>query len=117
MSKLIVVIDGECQFCQFSVRVLRKIISSDMIILAQHDADVSALENQFPSEFWSIDSIKLIQKNQVLIKSEAIAHLMREAKFLYQPLRIVFLLPKSLLDFVYDWVASNRYFWNKACSI
>jgi predicted DCC family thiol-disulfide oxidoreductase YuxK len=117
MSSFIVVIDGNCQFCQFSVRILRKIISSDLTILAQHDSGVAALEKQFPSEFWSMDSIKLIKEQKVLIKSEAIAHLMREAKFIYQPLRIVFLLPKSILDRGYDWVARNRYFWNKTCSI
>ena len=117
MSSFIVVIDGNCQFCQFSVRILRKIISSDLTILVQHDSGVAALEKQFPSEFWSIDSIKLIKEQKVLIKSEAIAHLMREAKFIYQPLRIFFLLPKSVLDRGYDWVARNRYFWNNTCSI
>jgi len=95
MSSFIVVIDGDCQFCQFSVRILRKIISSDLTILAQHDSGVAALEKQFPSEFWSMDSIKLIKEQRVLIKSEAIAHLMREAKFIYQPLRIFFYYPKA----------------------
>ena len=117
MSKLIVVIDGECQFCQFSSRLLRKIIAADMIFLNQNDLKVIELEKQFPSDNWAIESIKLLSDSRVFVKSEAIRLLMREARFVFQPLRIIFILPTTVLNWVYDWVASNRYFWNKACAI
>jgi|LauGreDrversion4_2_1035121.scaffolds.fasta_scaffold83922_2 predicted DCC family thiol-disulfide oxidoreductase YuxK len=117
MSKLIVVIDGECQFCQFSSRLLRKIIAADMIFLNQNDLKVIELEKQFPSDNWAIESIKLLSDSRVFVKSEAIRLLMREARFVFQPLRIIFILPTSVLNWAYDWVASNRYFWNKACAI
>jgi predicted DCC family thiol-disulfide oxidoreductase YuxK len=117
MSKLIVVIDGECQFCQFSSRLLRKIIAADMIFLNQNDLKVIELEKQFPSDNWAIESIKLLSDSRVFVKSEAIRLLMREARFVFQPLRIIFILPTTVLNWAYDWVASNRYFWNKACAI
>ena len=117
MSKLIVVIDGECQFCQFSSRLLRKIIAADMIFLNQNDLKVIELEKQFPSDNWAIESIKLLSDSRVFVKSEAIRLLMREARFVFQPLRIIFILPTKVLNWAYDWVASNRYFWNKACAI
>jgi predicted DCC family thiol-disulfide oxidoreductase YuxK len=117
MSKLIVVIDGECQFCQFSSRLLRKIIAADMIFLNQNDLQVIELEKQFPSDNWAIESIKLLSDSRVFVKSEAIRLLMREARFVFQPLRIIFILPTTVLNWAYDWVASNRYFWNKACAI
>lgn len=117
MSKLIVVIDGDCQFCQFSARLLRKMVRQDMTILFQSDPLVTGLEKEIPSSNWAIDSIKLVQGSQVYIKSEAIALIFRDIRFVYQPLRLIFILPKALLDRVYDWVATNRYFWNRACSI
>jgi predicted DCC family thiol-disulfide oxidoreductase YuxK len=117
MSKFIIVIDGECQFCQFSSRLLRKIIAADMIFLNQNDLKVIELEKQFPSDNWAIESIKLLSDSRVFVKSEAIRLLMREARFVFQPLRIIFILPTSVLNWAYDWVASNRYFWNKACAI
>ncbi len=117
MSKLIVVIDGECQFCQFSSRILRKIIASDMVFLNQNDPQVIELEKKFPSDNWAIESIKLLSDSEVFVKSVAIRLLMREARFVFQPLRIIFILPTKVLNWAYDWVASNRYFWNQACSI
>lgn len=117
MSKLIVVIDGECQFCQFSARVLRKMIARDICYLNQQDVRVAELAKQFPSDVWALESIKLLKGDQVFAKSEALAHLMGDAQIMYQPFRIIFFLPKRVLDRGYDWVARNRYFWNKNCSI
>ncbi len=88
-----------------------------MTILFQSDPQVNALEKEIPSSNWAIDSIKLVQGSQVYIKSEAISLIFRDIRFIYQPLRLIFILPKALLDRAYDWVATNRYFWNKACSI
>ena len=88
-----------------------------MIFLNQNDLQVIELEKQFPSDNWAIESIKLLSDSQVFVKSEAIRLLMREARFVFQPLRLIFILPTSVLNWAYDWVASNRYFWNKACAI
>ena len=108
-----IIIDGNCRFCLGSTKLLRRMLAVQLHVITQYDLEYSDLQNRFNPSDWAVDSIKLIVGDQLLMKSKAISALMVEAHWYFQPLRIFFLLPTSLLDAVYDFIAKNRYLWGK----
>lgn len=117
MKPIQIVIDGDCQFCRFSSKLLVKIINRPLDIQVQGSERTQQWEKGFPHLLWKEDSIKVLEEGEVYIKSTAISYLMRYAKWYVQPIRVLFLLPTNWLDKAYDLVARNRYLWGKACSI
>ncbi len=108
-----IIIDGNCRFCLVSTKLLRRILAVQLHVITQYDHEYSDIQNRFNPSDWAVDSIKLIVGNQLFMKSKAIAALLAEAHWYFQPLRIFFLLPTSLMDAIYDFIAKNRYLWGK----
>lgn len=108
-----VIIDGNCRFCLGSTKLLRRMLAVQLHVITQYDLEYLDLQNRFNPSDWAVDSIKLIVGDQLLMKSKAISALMVEAHWYFQPFRLVFLLPTSLLDAVYEFIAKNRYLWGK----
>ncbi len=117
MINIRIAIDGNCHFCRFSSILLKSMVKIPLEIQFQGSDKYIEWEKQFPSELWAIDSLKVIAKDHVLIKSAGINYLMQYAKWYYQPFRIFFLLPQSFLDVIYDLIARNRYLWGTTCRI
>lgn len=105
---MLVIIDGECSFCQWASRLLRRLCVNELEIVALSQVKSEVINQWSMDPLWSIDSIKVISQHQLFIKSEAISVIMKQARWYAQPLRIVFILPVRLLDMGYDWVARNR---------
>ncbi|MEY2940719.1 MAG: thiol-disulfide oxidoreductase DCC family protein [Aquirufa sp.] len=102
----IVLIDGNCRFCRFASKLLKRIVAGNLQILPETSFTAFTLPD--------IDSIKWIVGNEVYVKSDALSRILAQAHWYFQPLRIVFLLPTFILDKAYDWVAKNRLFWGKS---
>ena len=102
----IVLIDGNCRFCRFSSKLLKKMVAGELPIIPE----TSFTEFTLPD----IDSIKWVVGHNVYVKSDALSRILVNAHWYFQPLRLVFLLPASLLDKGYDWVAKTRLFWGKS---
>jgi predicted DCC family thiol-disulfide oxidoreductase YuxK len=102
----IVLIDGNCRFCRFASKLLKRIVVGPLQIMPE-----TAFEDfNLPA----IDSIKWVVGREVYVKSDALSRILMNAHWYFQPLRIVFFLPAGLLDKGYDWVAKNRLFWGKS---
>ncbi len=110
---MIVVIDGDCSFCQWASRLLKRICWDGLQIIPLSSVSPEIQKTWEPNPAWAIDSIKVISNGRLFIKSEAVAQVLMRAKWFAQPLRLLFLLPTRLLDRMYDWVARNRYLWGK----
>ena len=102
----IVLIDGNCRFCRFSSKLLKRMVAGELPIIPE----TSFTEFTLPD----IDSIKWVVGRNVYVKSDALSRILVNAHWYFQPLRVVFFLPASLLDKGYDWVAKNRLFWGKS---
>jgi predicted DCC family thiol-disulfide oxidoreductase YuxK len=102
----IVLIDGNCRFCRFASKLLKRMVLGDL----QIRTETSFTEFTLPD----IDSIKWVVGRDVYVKSDAIARILANSHWYFQPLRVVFLLPSFILDKGYDWVAKNRLFWGKS---
>jgi predicted DCC family thiol-disulfide oxidoreductase YuxK len=108
-----VIIDGNCRFCLGSTKLLRRILAVQLHVITQFDVEYLDIQHRFNSADWAVDSIKLIVGDHLLLKSKAMAALMVEAHWYFQPLRLVFILPTGLLDALYDFIAKNRYLWGR----
>lgn len=105
---MLVIIDGDCSFCLWASRWLRRLCKPGLDILPLDLVPADVLNTWEANPFWSIDSIKVINQGQLWIKSAAIEQVLREARWFAQPLRLLFILPQRLLDMGYDWVARHR---------
>jgi len=105
---MLVVIDGDCSFCLWASRWLRRLCKPGLAIVPLAKVSDEVLHEWRFEPNWTVDSIKVISNNQLLIKSAAIAEILQVARWYAQPLRLLFFLPESLLDVGYDWVARNR---------
>ena len=117
MSTLRVVIDGECNFCRFASRMLVKMSSLPLDIQFQQADIVKRWEGDLLHPLWEVDSIKVLKGPHIYVKSEAISILLKGAKWYFQPMRIIFILPRTFLDRGYDWIAKNRMLWGNTCSL
>ena len=102
----IVLIDGNCRFCRFAAKLLKRMVLGDLQIIPE----TSFKEFTLPD----IDSIKWVVGRDVYVKSDAISRILANSHWYFQPLRVVFLVPSFILDKGYDWVAKNRLFWGKS---
>ena len=107
MERMDIIIDGDCRFCLGSTKLLRRILVSPLHVITQYDLECTDFQKRFDASDWAVDSIKLIVGDQLLMKSKAISTLMVGAHWYFQPLRIFFLLPRVLLDALYDFIAKN----------
>jgi predicted DCC family thiol-disulfide oxidoreductase YuxK len=105
---MLVIIDGDCSFCQWASRWLKRLCLPELEIIYLSHVSSQVLQKWSSDPNWSVDSIKVISNNQLFLKSAAIAEIMHQARWFAQPLRFIFVLPERLLDVGYDWVARNR---------
>jgi predicted DCC family thiol-disulfide oxidoreductase YuxK len=110
-SSLIVFIDGECGFCQWASRRLRAISAEELEIYAQSTDLCLSYQVNIPDPRWALATVQVVNEGRLYIKSAAIAQVLKRAKWYVQPLRLLFLLPRVLLDFAYDFIAKRRYFF------
>lgn len=111
-SSKIVLFDGICNLCNSSVQL---IIENDSKNLFQFASLQSAFgqkflqENNLPDD--AFKSLILIDGENFFTKSEAALRIGKELDGLYKVLRIFLWTPKFIRDFVYDYIAKNRYKW------
>ena len=109
-QKIILLFDGLCNLCSSSVQFILKYNKKENIFFA-------SLQSDFAKEILSqykcnkeIDSIVLVEKNQIYVKSSAIFQI---SKHLCYPFKVVYFfrfLPSFLCNCVYDFIARYRYF-------
>lgn len=121
MEKKIILFDGVCNLCNGAITFIIKRDKKDVF---RYSPLQSTIGKQLAAKHYidldSVDSIILISDNKAVAKSTAA---LRIAKHLSGgwPLMVVFLvLPAFLRDWVYDFIARNRYKWfgkKDACMI
>lgn len=105
---MLVIIDGGCTFCRWASGILLRLCDPVLEIIPFENVSTDVLRVWELHPNWSVDSIKVISKGKLYIKSKAISEVMQAARWYAQPLRLVFFLPDRLLDYGYVWIAKNR---------
>ena len=108
----IILFDGVCNLCSTSVH---RIIDNEKKPYYQFASLQSNLGQDLLTKFGKdpklLDSIVLIENGKLYQKSRAIFRICKTLKMPYPLIYIFWPVPFFLRDWVYNWVARNRYKW------
>lgn len=112
-NKKIILFDGLCNLCNSSVQFLIKRDSKDIFRFVSLQSELGKeLLSKLPIAIQNTDSIILFESEVIFyFKSQAIFQIIKSLGGLFHCLLIFKLLPHSIHDFIYDYIAKNRYHW------
>jgi predicted DCC family thiol-disulfide oxidoreductase YuxK len=107
----IILFDGVCNLCSASVQFVLRHNSKKDIRFASLQSDVGQklLGKFLPSQ--EIKTIVFIRNGEVFVKSDAALELCKELNGLYPIFHVYKVVPKSIRDGIYNFIAQNRYRW------
>ena len=104
--------DGVCNLCNSSVQYVIKHDKKQKFKFASLQSDAATeilLQHKVKNS--DLNSIILIHNNELYDKSSAILRLLKIIGGFHSLAYIFIIIPKSIRDVVYDYVAKNRYKW------
>jgi predicted DCC family thiol-disulfide oxidoreductase YuxK len=108
----IILFDGVCNLCNSSVTFIIKRDKKDIFRFAALQSEVGeALVKKHQIDTSKTDSIILIDGEQHYEKSSAALRVARRLSGGYPLLYIFMLVPRLIRNWVYDYIAKNRYKW------
>lgn len=108
----ILLFDGVCHLCDHSVRfVLARDRRQAFRFAALQSAAGTRLTSQFAPDARNLKSVVLITEGVAYTKSDAVLQIAARLNGPWHLLRILWLVPRPIRDWVYDRVAGNRYRW------
>jgi predicted DCC family thiol-disulfide oxidoreductase YuxK len=119
-DKSIILFDGYCHLCSGLVQHILRHDSNAKFLFCALDSDSGRSLKAKYSIAESVDSIILIEKNEVYIYAGAVLKIAMALGGFYKLLLVGRIMPKSWRDAIYRWVAGNRYGWfgkRKACML
>ena len=111
-SKKIILFDGVCDLCNNFVRFVIENDKNSMFYFSSLQSTIGVeLLNKFNINPYNIDSIVLVESDKAYVKSTAILKIAENLGPFYFLLSYFKILPKFFRDWIYDFVAKNRYQW------
>ena len=112
-NKKIILFDGLCNLCNSSVQFLIKKDSKDIFRFVSLQSELGKeLLYKLPIAIQKTDSIILYESEaEFCNKSQAVFQIIKTLGGLFNCLLIFKLLPYSMCDVVYEYIAKNRYQW------
>jgi len=110
-NKNIVLFDGVCNMCVFSVKFIIKRDKKDLFRFASIQSNVGQKiieENEIDVK--KMDSIILIYNNKIKYRSSAVLTVLWYLNTIWTFLIIFYPVPIFLRDFLYKFIARRRYF-------
>lgn len=107
----IVLFDGECNFCDASVQFIIKRDPKGFFQFAALQSDVGKMLKQQYAVPDTLDSILVIDQHTVYNSSNAALHITKHLNGLWTVLYVLKVIPKTIRDVVYRFIAKNRYAW------
>lgn len=113
IDKKIVLFDGVCNLCNSSVQRIIKHDDKDIFRFAALQSEIGQrLLSERNIDTSKIDSIILVEPNiAYYVKSDAILKIGRDLKGYRTLSKVLYGIPSSLRNIVYDFIARNRYQW------
>ena len=112
MNSNLILFDGVCNFCNFWVNFIIDHDDKRYFKFASLQSDTAQrilIEKKI--DISKIDSIILVVNDQVFFKSSAALQIAKKLNGFWKILYIFSVIPASLRDLIYDFVAKNRYNW------
>ena len=109
MPDRVVVFDTSCLLCSRFIQILLK---NDRSQLQYTGFESTFSQDNLPAELIdSQESVVFYMHGRIYLKSLAVLAILRFTRWRIRWLRIFSVFPVKLLDWLYDWVARNRYAW------
>ena len=113
----IVFIDGICVLCNQLSKILIRLDKKKQFLFSTLESPYAKNLSLEPKE----DSILVFsQKGMIYAKSKAILFIIRQLPYVKWIGLMIQIIPRFILDFLYDRIAKNRYLWfgkHKACPL
>lgn len=111
-SQNVILFDGVCNLCNFFINF---VIDRD----DQKHFKFASLQSEIAHEFLSesnqvshnLESVVLVEGGSIYTKSDAALRILKKIGFPWVLFYPFIIIPKFIRDWVYDWVAKNRYKW------
>jgi len=111
-SHKIILFDGVCNLCNASVNFVIQRDKNDVFRFAALQSDIGKKNiSEFNINPLDTDSIILIDGNKCYIKSTAALYITKSLSGAYPLLFGFIIVPRFIRNWVYDYVAKNRYKW------
>ena len=111
-NKGLVLFDGYCNLCSWSVQFIIKRDRTDYFRFASLQSEISKdILSKFdlPEDFE--ESVILIQGESIYFKSDAALRIVRNLNRHWKYFYYFIYLPKFIRDFAYNFIAKKRYKW------
>lgn len=121
-NKKLILFDGVCNLCDASVQYIIKHDRKNIFMFAALQSDVGIeIIKKFGIDTSNTDSILLYsEKNGISYKSTAALEIAGKLGFPRNLMAIFLIVPAFIRNWVYDYIAKNRYKWygkKEACMI
>jgi len=108
----IILFDGVCNFCNFWVKFAGKRDSKKQLRFTPMQSDKGqVLLNEYHIQTKDLSTVILIDEDKVCLQSDAALRICKYLdggwKFFY----VLHFIPQSIRNFIYTWIAKNRYRW------
>lgn len=111
-KKSIILFDGVCNLCNSSVQFVLKHDKKQQFLFASLQSDAAhKLLLQFNYKNSNLNTIILIEEDKIYDKSTAALRISKRLNPLWNTLYIFIVIPKSIRDVIYNFIAKNRYKW------
>jgi predicted DCC family thiol-disulfide oxidoreductase YuxK len=112
-NKKIILFDGVCNLCDSSVQFIIKHDRNDVFRFVTLQSDLGEkIINHIGIDRAKIDSIILYEPGVAYFyKAEAALKIAKELNGIYSLLSLFSVFPNSISNYVYDYIAKNRYKW------
>jgi predicted DCC family thiol-disulfide oxidoreductase YuxK len=112
-NKKIILFDGVCNFCNSIVLKIIKHDSKDLFVFTSLQSEIGKeITNHLNIDTTKIDSIILFEtENTFHIKSNAALRIMQLLGGFWNVTTLLKVLPVSFRDYIYNYIAKNRYTW------
>ena len=109
-SSKIIIFDGDCNLCNFFIgRILKYRPDPPFEMISSVSKAGRNLIRQYNLQTSSLSSVIYIHGKDIYLKSEAIIRISRQLGGGWKVLVLMKWLPKSLREFLYMLIATNRY--------
>jgi len=108
----VLLFDGVCNLCNASVQWILKRDRKGIFKFAALQSDTGQmLLRQFGLSEKDFDTVVLVADGRIFTRSDAALEIVQRIGGMWSLLAVFKIIPRSIRDTIYDWVARNRYRW------
>ena len=112
MTHPVLLFDGVCNLCNHSVQfIIKKDVVGLFHFAALQSEEGKAILRKHKLSPDSLDTVVLIMNDKAYTRSSAALQVLRKLGLPWSLMSVFLILPKGFRDYVYNFIAKNRYRW------